>query len=609
MSLSHNVKSIIITSSVVSDSINSVITASIGALLKAKGINVSVIQISMRSNEIKENADPNDNGEIFVLDDGTLTNFDAGTYERFLDIYLRSENIITTNKISCNIFKERNISNASELEGRVFSTVNDSVFNWIDRAASIPLDKNNKKPDVCLIELKGIIKDYDNSFFLTTILKLLNDAPKYASMHIHISYANESMEICDKELGPLINALKNLKKKNFFPNIVICRNCTMLNDAEKNKISEFISEGQKNIIQVRYWKNIYEIPEMLEKEGIDKIIDKKLKLFKRGFGPQISDVMTIDKWINFSEKYNFFSSEIDIGIVGKYSHIKDSYVSIKEALEHAAIQIKKNIKIHIIESQKLEEKIDEDDKTDAWDMLENVDGIVVPGGFGIEGVEGIILACQYARTNNIPFLGIGLGMQCAVIEFTKNVVGYTVANSTEFDETLESEYQIFSKVLEKCNRENTNNEKMRLGLRRTIFITNDSKLKTLYNSDVIEERHRNYYEINLNYAALLAHYGMEFVGMGIDEEGDMDDEQKRTESLNNLVDLVQKNYKDSLYSTILSFHFLKMRRAIRQNFRMDIMELNDHPYYVGCQFHPEFLTCPLKPSPPFMGLLLASAKH
>ncbi|KAG0489417.1 hypothetical protein HPP92_008228 [Vanilla planifolia] len=478
---------------------------------------------------------PFEHGEVFVLDDGGEVDLDLGNYERFIDIQLTRDNNITTGKIY-----------------QVVPHITDAIQEWIERVALIPVDGKEGPADICVIELGGTIGDIESMPFIEALGQFSYRVGPGNFCLVHVSLVPILNVVGEQKTKPTQHSVRGLRGLGLTPNILACRSTSPLAENVKEKLSQFCHVPAANILTLYDVPNIWHIPLLLREQKGHEAILKALNLQGVAREPML------EEWIARVKICDTLQDPLVIAIVGKYAGLSDSYLSVLKALLHASVAIRKKLVIEWVSSSELEEataKEAPDVHVKAWNVLKGADGILVPGGFGDRGIQGKILAAKYARENRVPYLGICLGMQIAVIEFSRNVMNLRDANSTEFDPNTKNPCVIFMPEGSKTRMGGT----MRLGSRRTYFLVKSCLSAKLYgNVKFIDERHRHRYEVNPDIVAKLERFGIDFVGK--DESGR----------------------------------------------RMEILELPSHPYYVGVQFHPEFKSRPGKPSPLFLGLVAAS---
>ncbi len=532
-------KYIFITGGVVSSLGKGIIASSLGKLLKARGYSVSLQKFDQYINVDPGTMNPIEHGEVFVTEDGAETDLDLGHYERFTNVNLNKYSSLTSGKVYLNVInKERN----GEYLGKTLQIVphiTDEVKSVILRAA----EKNN--PDFLITEIGGTVGDIEGLYFFEAIRQFRLDVGEKNTAFLHtvlIPYLNTTEELKTK---PAQHSVMNLRSIGIQPDILVCRTSYKLSESEKNKLALFTNVKKSSVIECLDMKSIYEVPEYLEKEGLANEILSKFQM--KNIEPDLKN------WRNLVNKIIAPSNNknITIGIIGKYIALHDAYLSIVEALKHAGANLDVKLNIKWINAEDLE------NKEKIKDSLKDCNGIIVPGGFGLRGVEGKINTIQFARENNVPFLGICLGMQCAVIEFARNVVGLKDANSIEFNENTKNPVVA---LMDEQKNVIKKGGTMRLGSYKC-KILNNSKVAKIYNSTEIEERHRHRYEVNNNYRKIIEDKGLIFSGLSPDGK------------------------------------------------LAEIVELPTNNYFVASQFHPEFKSRLENPHPLFMGLVKYACEY
>lgn len=552
------VKYILVTGGVISGIGKGVIASSTGLLLKTLGLKVTSIKIDPYLNIDAGTLSPLDHGEVFVLDDGGEVDLDLGNYERFLDITLSRCNNITTGKIYKQVIEKERKGDYLGKTVQVVPHITDAIQDWVERVASISVDASGEAPDVCVIELGGTIGDIESAPFVEAMRQFQFRVGPENFCLIHVSLVPVVGAVNEQKTKPTQASVRDLRSAGLSPDIIACRSTKPLSDSIKEKISLFCHVAPQNVFAVHDCSSVYRVPILLEEQGLISVLEKKFNL-KAAFPHKSSDLFV--RWEHLSTRCERLHQSVSICLVGKYTDLKDSYISMVKALEHASLAIGRKLQLEWVEAADLDKETLERDPVlyhESWKRLCGAQGIVVPGGFGNRGIEGKMAAAKWARENKIPYLGVCLGLQIAVMEFARNVCGFSGANSTELDESTPHPVVLFMPEISKTQLGGT----MRLGSRPTRFMPSaeNAVMRKLYgNRNVIYERHRHRYEVNPKYVPELEKHGMKFVGQ--DEMGE----------------------------------------------RMEIFELEDHPYFVATQYHPEYKTRPLKPSPPFLGLLLAAA--
>lgn len=545
-------KYVLVTGGVVSGLGKGVTASSIGVLLKACGLRVTSIKIDPYLNTDAGTMSPFEHGEVFVLDDGGEVDLDLGNYERFMDIKLTRDNNITTGKIYQSVINKERKGDYLGKTVQVVPHITDEIQDWIEVVAMIPVDGKEGPADVCVIELGGTIGDIESMPFIEALGQFSYRVGPGNFCLIHVSLVPVLNVVGEQKTKPTQHSVRGLRGQGLTPNILACRSTVALDENVKGKLSQFCHVPEQNIITLYDVPNIWHIPLLLRDQKAHEAIFRVLNLQGTTKEPLLKE------WTSRAELCDALHEPVRIAMVGKYTGLSDAYLSVLKALLHASVDLGKKLVIDWIPACDLEdatEKENPDAYKAAWKLLKGADGILVPGGFGNRGVQGKILAAKYAREHRIPYLGICLGMQVAVIEFARSVLNLKDANSTEFDPNTKHPCVIFMPEGSKTHMGGT----MRLGSRRTYFQVKDCKSAKLYgNRTFIDERHRHRYEVNPDMISRLENAGLSFTGK---------DETSR---------------------------------------RMEIVELPSHPYFIGVQFHPEYKSRPGKPSALFLGLIAAS---
>ncbi|ESW28291.1 hypothetical protein PHAVU_003G274700 [Phaseolus vulgaris] len=545
-------KYVLVTGGVVSGLGKGVTASSIGLLLKACGLRVTAIKIDPYLNTDAGTMSPFEHGEVFVLDDGGEVDLDLGNYERFMDIKLTRDNNITTGKIYQSVINRERRGDYLGKTVQVVPHITDAIQDWIERVAHIPVDGKTGPADVCVIELGGTIGDIESMPFIQALGQFSYRVGAGNFCLVHVSLVPVLNVVGEQKTKPTQHSVRALRGQGLTPNILACRTTMVLDENAKGKLSQFCLIPAENIITLYDVPNIWNVPLLLRDQKAHEAMFKVLNLHG------VAQEPNLEEWTCRAESSDLLHEPVRIALVGKYTCLSDSYLSVLKALLHASVDCKKKLVVDWIPASNLESataKENPDAYKAALKLLKGADGVLVPGGFGDRGVQGKIIAARYARENRIPFLGICLGMQIAVIEFARSVLGVQDANSTEFDPHTKSPYIIFMPEGSKTQMGGT----MRLGSRRTYFQTKECKSSKLYGcKSFIDERHRHRYEVNPELVARLENAGLSFTGK--DETGQ----------------------------------------------RMEIVELPNHPYFIGAQFHPEFKSRPGKPSPLFLGFIGAA---
>nr|CAG8559292.1 8990_t:CDS:10 [Entrophospora candida] len=539
-----------------------IFASSLGFLLKTFGLKVTAIKIDPYMNIDAGTMSPIEHGEVFVLNDGGEVDLDLGNYERFLDVTLTRDNTITAGKVYLRVIEKERKGGYLGKTVQVVPHITDTIQEWIEKVAKVPVDQTNQEPDICIIELGGTVGDIESAPFVEAMRQFQFRVGSENFALGHVSLVPIIGTVGEQKSKPTQTTIRELRALGLSPDLIACRCSIPLKPDVKNKISMFCHVGKDQVISVKDVVSIYHVPSLLKEQGVLEFFIKRLGLDKIPISQnQKKEVENLLE--NWNDTLTIeYEPVVNIVLVGKYTDLHDSYHSVIKSLEHSVLKCRRRLVLKLIEASHLEDSTNQtvpDKYKESWDTLKSADGILVPGGFGNRGIEGKVLAARCARENKIPFLGICLGLQIAVIEFARNVCNLKCANSEEFDP--KAKHQVVINMPEISTTEFGGT--MRLGLKPTIFQEETkswSKLHKLYDKQIILERHRHRYEVNPEYVAELESNGLYFVG------------------------------RDEL------------------NRRMEIMELKDHPYYVGTQFHPEYLSRPLNPSPTFLGFIQASSK-
>lgn len=529
-------KYIFVTGGVVSGLGKGITAASLGRLLKARGLKVTAQKLDPYLNVDPGTMNPVQHGEVFVTDDGAETDLDLGHYERFIDESLSQNSNLTSGRVFWKVITDERKGVYGGKTVQIIPHVTNEIKRFVEK-------NQETEPDVCFVEVGGTIGDIESQPFLEAIRQFSVEYGRENCLFIHVTlvpYLAASDELKSK---PTQHSVKELLSIGIQPDIIVCRTEHPLSDDIKTKISLFCNVNKECVIENNNCDILYAVPMMLKDEGLDEVVIKKLGL--ECGEPDLTD------WEAMLDALRNPVQTVKIAMVGKYVELHDSYISVNEALKHGGIETNSAVDIHWIDSETLEGDVNLDE------ILGDMDGILVPGGFGSRGIEGKIKACNYARTKNIPYLGICLGMQIAIIEFARNVLGLDGANSAEINP--ETKYPVIDILPEQKDVEEMGGT-MRLG-KYPCVLNPDSKAFELYNESMIYERHRHRYEVNNDYRNELEKGGMIFAGTSPD---------------NHIVEMV---------------------------------EIPNHPWFVAGQFHPEFKSRPNKPHPLFRGFVTAAAEH
>lgn len=530
-------KYIFVTGGVVSGLGKGITAASLGRLLKARGLKVTAQKLDPYLNVDPGTMNPVQHGEVFVTDDGAETDLDLGHYERFIDESLSQNSNLTSGRVYWNVITDERKGVYGGQTIQIIPHVTNEIKRYIYRNAE-------SGADICLVETGGTIGDIESQPFLEAIRQFSVEYGRENCLFIHVTlvpYLAASDELKSK---PTQHSVKEMLALGIHPDIIVCRTEHPLTDDIRNKIALFCNVEKDCVIENNNCDILYAVPIMLHKEGLDNVAVKKLGL--ECGEPDLAD------WNEMLEALRNPVRTVKIAMVGKYVELHDSYISVNEALKHGGIETRSAVDIHWIDSETLEP---EDADLDA--VLGDMDGILVPGGFGSRGIEGKIKAANYARTHGIPYLGICLGMQVAIIEFARNVLGLKDANSAEIDP--ETTNPVIDIMPEQRNVQEMGGT-MRLG-QYPCVLNPESKSYQLYGASMIYERHRHRYEVNNDYREEFANHGVIFAGTSPD------------------------------------------------NHIVEMMEIPSHPWFIACQFHPEFKSRPNRPHPLFRGFVSAAAKR
>ena len=529
-------KYIFITGGVVSGLGKGITAASLGRLLKSRGLKVTAQKLDPYLNVDPGTMNPVQHGEVFVTDDGAETDLDLGHYERFIDESLSQNSNLTSGRVYWKVITDER----KGVYGGQTIQIIPHVTNEIKRSISRNADTG---ADVCLVEIGGTVGDIESQPFLEAIRQFAVEAGRENCLFIHVTlvpYLAASDELKSK---PTQHSVKEMLSIGINPDIIVCRTEHPLTDEIKHKISLFCNVDPECVIENNNCDILYAVPIMLHQQHMDDVVIRKLGIDCPG-APDLTD------WQEMLDALRHPVQTVKIGLVGKYVELHDSYISVNEALKHGGIATHSAVDIHWIDSETLE-----GDDVDLDAILGDMDGILVPGGFGSRGIEGKINPCRYARTHGVPYLGICLGMQIAIIEFARDVLGMADANSAEIDpSTTHPVIDILPEQKDVTDMGGT----MRLG-QYPCTLNPESKAYSLYGASMIYERHRHRYEVNNDYRPDLLNGGMIFAGTSPD---------------NHIVEMV---------------------------------EIPDHPWFVAGQFHPEFKSRPNRPHPLFRGFVTAAA--
>lgn len=536
-------KFIFVTGGVVSSLGKGIAAASLAAVLEARGLKVTMLKLDPYINVDPGTMSPIQHGEVFVTEDGAETDLDLGHYERFIRTKMTHNNNFTTGRIYSEVIRKERRGDYLGATIQVIPHITNQIKEGVLAGA--------EGQDIAIVEVGGTVGDIESLPFLEALRQLAVDIGRQNALFMHLTlvpYLKTSGEVKTK---PTQHSVKELLSIGIQPDILVCRSDINIPSNEKSKISLFCNVSENAVISLRDVDSIYKIPALLKNQGLDELVCQR-------FGIQCKEA-DLSEWEQVIYQQANSEGEVVIGMVGKYVQLPDAYKSVNEALKHGGLKNCVNVKIEYIDSQDLESK--------GTEVLEHLDAILVPGGFGTRGTEGKILAAKYARENNVPYLGICLGMQIAMIEYARNVVGMEGANSTEFDS--ETKYPVIGLITEWINEEGKKELRseesdlggtMRLGA-QLCHLAEGSKVAEMYGSNQIYERHRHRYEVNNNLLDEIKAKGLSVTGLSADEK------------------------------------------------LVEIIENPAHPWFVAVQFHPEFTSTPRDGHPLFSGFIKAAKDY
>lgn len=534
---------IFVTGGVVSSLGKGIAAASLAAILEARGLKVTMLKLDPYINVDPGTMSPIQHGEVFVTDDGAETDLDLGHYERFIRTKMTKLNNFTQGKVYEDVLKAERRGDYLGATIQVIPHITNDIKRRIKEGA--------EGFDVAMVEIGGTVGDIESQPFLEAIRQLGVELGRERAMYMHLTlvpYLNTAGEVKTK---PTQHSVKELRSIGIQPDILICRSTDTIPPNERSKISLFTNVEEQAVISLRDASSIYQIPALLKSQSLDELICRRFHIDC----PEAN----LSEWEQVLYKESNPIGDVNIGMVGKYVQLPDAYKSVNEALKHAGLNNQLKINIHYVDAQDIEAK--------GFDQLEKLDAILVPGGFGERGTEGKILAAQYAREFNVPYLGICLGMQVALIEYARNVAGLDGANSTEFNP--HSEHSVIGLITEwmdasgetETRSQNTGlGGTMRLGGQKC-HLKPDSKVYQMYGKETIVERHRHRYEVNNNYIEQLEKAGLRFTGWSEDKK------------------------------------------------LVEIIENPNHPWFVAAQFHPEFTSTPRDGHALFEGFVAAAHEY
>ncbi|GAA0353319.1 CTP synthase [Bowmanella denitrificans] len=534
---------IFVTGGVVSSLGKGIAAASLAAILEARGLKVTMLKLDPYINVDPGTMSPIQHGEVFVTDDGAETDLDLGHYERFIRTRMTSRNNFTTGRVYEEVIKRERRGDYLGATIQVIPHITNEIKRRVIEGA--------EGVDVAIVEIGGTVGDIESQPFLEAIRQLGTEIGRERAMYMHLTLVPYMAASGEVKTKPTQHSVKELRSIGIQPDILVCRSEAQLPANERSKIALFTNVADKAVVSLKDVDSIYRIPAMLKSQGLDELVVKR-------FGLSCPEA-DLAEWEQVLYAESNPNGEVTIGMVGKYVALPDAYKSVNEALKHAGLKNRLTVNIQYIDSQDIESK--------GTDLLAGLDAILVPGGFGERGIEGKIAAARYARENKVPYLGICLGMQVAVIEYARNVAGLENANSTEFDtSTPNPVVGLITEWLDADGSTETRTENsdlggtMRLGS-QLCHLIKGSKVHAMYGSETIYERHRHRYEVNNNLRPQIEAAGLKVTGLSTDKR------------------------------------------------LVEIIEIDDHPWFVAGQFHPEFNSTPRDGHPLFEGFVAAAGQH
>jgi CTP synthase len=534
---------IFVTGGVVSSLGKGIAAASLAAILEARGLNVTMLKLDPYINVDPGTMSPIQHGEVFVTDDGAETDLDLGHYERFIRTRMTKRNNFTTGRVYEEVLKRER---RGDYLGATIQVI-PHITNEIKRR----IIAGSEGVDVAIVEIGGTVGDIESQPFIEAIRQLGVEVGRNRAMFMHLTLVPYLAVSAEVKTKPTQHSVKELRSVGVQPDILVCRSEVPLPSNERQKIALFTNVIDKAVISLRDADSIYKIPAMLKAQGLDELVVER-------FGLECPEA-DLTEWEQVLYAESNPTGEVTIGMVGKYVELPDAYKSVNEALKHAGLKNRLTVKIRYIDSQDIESKGEQ--------RLQGLDAILVPGGFGERGIEGKIAAAKYARENLIPYLGICLGMQVALIEYARNVAGMENANSTEFDS--DTPFPVVGLITEWLDAAGTTESRsessdlggtMRLGS-QLCYLLQDSKVQDMYGASEIYERHRHRYEVNNNLRDKLEAEGLKITGLSADKR------------------------------------------------LVEVIEITEHPWFVASQFHPEFNSTPRDGHPLFTGFVKAAGEY
>jgi CTP synthase len=534
-----------VTGGVVSSLGKGVAAASLGAVLESRGLSVTILKLDPYINLDPGTMSPFQHGEVFVTEDGSETDLDLGHYERFLTSKMSKSNNFTTGQVYEEVLRKERKGDYLGGTVQVIPHITDEIKERIIKGAG--------NSDVAIVEIGGTVGDIESQPFLEAIRQMKIDLQSYQTLYMHLTLLPFLKSAGETKTKPTQRSVKEMLSHGLQPDILVCRSDKPMEEEERKKIALFTNVKPNAVISMPDVDSIYKIPIELNYQKVDEIVLEKFKL-NSSKKPNLRD------WKKVIKEDLEPKESVKISMVGKYTELADAYKSLNEALKHGGFKNNLKVDIDYVDSEKLDSK-------NVHRKLRKSHAILVPGGFGERGIEGMVTAVKYARTKLIPYLGICLGMQIAVIEFARNVARLKSANSTEFDKTtnypvvgLISEWLDSEGSIERRDSNSNLGGTMRLGSQECI-LENNSLTRVLYKKSRIQERHRHRYEVNNNFIDILVSKGLKVVGKSTDK------------------------------------------------MLVEVIEIDEHPWFIGCQFHPEFTSDPRSGHPLFTGFIKAAKKN
>ena len=534
---------VFVTGGVVSSLGKGIAAASLGAILEARGLKVTMLKLDPYINVDPGTMSPFQHGEVFVTDDGAETDLDLGHYERFIRTRMSQKNNFTAGRVYEDVLRKERHGDYLGGTVQVIPHITDEIKHKIMSGA--------QGVDVAIVEIGGTVGDIESLPFLEAVRQLRQELGSSRALLMHLTLVPYIATAGETKTKPTQHSVKELRSIGLQPDVLICRSDHEIDIASRRKIALFTNVEERAVIPLNDADTIYRIPIMLHEQGLDQLIVDKLSL-----KCQEAD---LGEWVRVVDAQLNPLKSVEIAMVGKYMDLLDAYKSLIEAMIHAGIQTRTRINFRYIDSEDIEKR--------GLELMDGVDAILVPGGFGERGIEGKIAAVCHARENKIPYLGICLGMQAAVIEFARHVAGIDGATSSEFEPT--AEHPVIALITEWTRADGTREHRteksdlggtMRLGAEECL-LTSGSKVARIYGSDVVTERHRHRWEFNNDYLTHLSNAGLKVAGRSIDET------------------------------------------------LVEVVEVDDHPWFVGCQFHPEFTSTPRDGHPLFTSFVEAAISY